>query len=94
MSGELRQEPLAGGVGGQDVGGRQRDLRAEDPGGRGRDRTPAPLHHVPRQAEHGGGLPASADHRHDVVTRQAERLRQFHRLRVPRRIRESHRVAR
>jgi hypothetical protein len=36
-----------------------------------------------RQPEHGGGLPASADHRHDVVTRQAERLRQLHRHRVP-----------
>jgi hypothetical protein len=66
-------------VGGRDVGRRQRDLRAEDSGGRGGDRAPAAIHHLARQPEHGRGLPAASDQRDALVRRHPERLRQRHR---------------
>ena len=66
-------------VGGGDVGGRQRDLCAEDARGRGGDRAPPAVHHLARQAKHGRGLPASSDQRDDLVSRHPKRVRQRHR---------------
>ncbi len=78
MGGQRGQEVLARGRGGHHVRGRQRDLRSEDAGSRGRDGAPAALHHLTRQPKHGGGLPAPADQRDDVVGREAERVRKLH----------------
>src|SRR5213594_4959344 len=64
-------------VGGRDVRGRQRDLRGEDAGRRGRDRAATLLHHLAGQAKHGRGFSASSDQRDDLVARHRQRIRQL-----------------
>jgi hypothetical protein len=73
---ERREETLPRDVGGGDVHGGERDLGGEDVSGRRRERAPASLRHLARQAKHRRGLAAPTDQRDDLVVRHAQRVRQ------------------